>query len=94
MRLTTKTIIATAAKKTGVNADYIELVHSNDGYHWAGKAGSVFIWVATYKRISDVSLERWIEDFEYRVEEVMESHGMSKYENLNAYIESLDWSIE
>jgi hypothetical protein len=94
MRLTTKKIIEAATLKTGVKKEYVELVRFTTGYYWAGKAGAAFIGAEAFYRLSDVTLERWVEDFEDRVQEVMEGHRMSEYPSFNAYIESLDWTIE
>ncbi|WP_070962891.1 hypothetical protein [Vibrio sonorensis] len=94
MRLTVKSIVAQAAQKTGVKQEYIELMKASEGYFWCGKAGATFSESLAYNRLSDVSMERWIEDFEHRVNEVMSGLGMSEYAHFNDYIESIDWNVE
>ncbi|MDN3661133.1 hypothetical protein [Vibrio agarivorans] len=91
MRLTVKRIIATVAERTGINPEYIDLINTSDGYVWAGKCGSVFTEMSTFNKLSDVSLERWVEDFEYRVNQEI---NRLEFDDLNSYIESIDWSVD
>lgn len=93
MRLTVKSITKAVAERTGVKPEYIELYRATDDgqyYYWGGKAGSCFLGQMTFSRINSVTLERWIEDFEYRVKESLNDTG-NEYATFNEYIESHHW---
>lgn len=85
--LTKKQILAAVAARTGINIEYIDLTKSDGEWFWGGKAGCCFSSMATFAKLNDVSLSRWVEDFEWRVSETSSSLGMG----LNDYIETIDW---
>lgn len=88
-RLTTKMIIEAVSAKTGVKSEYISLVRDCYGYYWGDKAGSVFKESGTnIQKLSDYTCERWIDDFEMRMNETL---LFNSYKTLNEYIESIDW---
>lgn len=89
-RLNKSTILKAIAAKTGIKDCYVDLVRSSEGYYWAGKAGACFSYSQTYDKLNDVTLERWIEDFEYRVKDTL---GNSGFDNINDYIENVDWNV-
>ena len=89
-RLIKSTILKAIVAKTGIRDCYVDLVRCTDGYYWSGKAGACFSGAQTYNKLNDVTLERWIEDFEYRVKETLSS---SRFDNINDYIEDVDWNI-
>lgn len=89
--ITSKKVIAAAAKFTGVKPEYIELIKDEGFWYWGGKAGSLFDSCMTYNNLNDVSLERWAEDFESRVQTCLLSFNAK---TMNDLIEEIDWNIE
>lgn len=89
--VTKKQIIAAAAKSTGVNEEYIELIKGDGYWCWAGKSGSYFDECATFQRLNDATLQRWADDFKYKVERALEGSPQGSF---NELIESINWDVE
>lgn len=93
-KLTKKQIILAASQATGVKAEYIELGKTDGFYFWSGKAGAVFSESTNYMtNLTNCELSRWVEDFEYRVKEAMNSIYDNQHPHFNDYIESIDWDV-
>ncbi|HHJ3076824.1 TPA: hypothetical protein ACPVZG_000620 [Vibrio parahaemolyticus] len=82
-------ILAQITKVTGIKYEYIGLEKFGNEYYWCGKAAATFDETNTYlTNLRDVPLERWVQDFQSKVEETLRN---SEYNHINDYIESIDW---
>lgn len=92
-RLTKKLILDSVVERTGVKREYVdlELVREDDCYAWRGKAGACMRDMSTFSRLNAVTLSRWVEDFQSRVDDIMEGQ---QFDSLNGYIENIDWSVD
>ena len=92
--LTKKKIIKAVSEKTGVKIDYIELDKSDGFYYWCGKSGAMFDEMCIYiNRLSDYTLERWVEHFEGKIEDWSRTRWYDDEQDLNKAIEAINWDI-
>lgn len=89
--ITKKLILDTIAERHGVKREYLAL-HKEDGfYYWGEKAAAVFTETCIYiTRLNDFSLDRWVSDFDSKMQDTIARTGFS---TLNDYIESIDWRL-
>lgn len=89
-RLSTRLIRQTVADRHGIDLDMVELYRDQGTWFWAGKVGALFSGTEiVYGRLDTFPLERWVEDFDHRVDELLDSPFASG--TLREQIEKVNW---
>lgn len=94
MKLTKNIICKSVADKYNLSIDYVELQRFENIWYWGGKAGSCFIGrEAGHMSLNNWNLERWVEDFDMRVEECLDN--LYSFDgSFKEYIDRINWSVE
>jgi hypothetical protein len=88
MRVTKKSITDAIKKKYDVD---VEMDKCEGIYYWCGDCTMLFDGSCTHmNRLSDWSVERWVEDFGSYVEDAMETYG----DDCKTFREAVDKFIE
>ena len=90
MRLTKQKIVTAVCVKHNIKPEYLDLDKFEGEYYWSGKLAALLNETCTYKRTlnSNWTLVDWQKHFG----RVLAASNLPS--DLNAYIESIDWSVE
>ncbi|MBU2968757.1 hypothetical protein KO527_05265 [Pseudoalteromonas sp. C2R02] len=91
---TKKAIVQAVCTKFNIKPEYLNIDKDDGFYYWTGFAACMLDGSCTYiKYLSDWTLDRWVADFESKLEEWQEYRDEGE-RDMNTEIEKINWDID